>query len=406
MANPNVMTAEDEDAAELQGNPLDILNEGVQPSQRPARPDANIPEYEIVVEGDEEPSGNDNANQLRPDADDGQGNDQGEDEHYVDPNETAEERSQRVREPRWSKNRRRAAARDRDKRDLARATNELARLREQMANMERRFGAVEPRLDEMSEVNLRGQKDQLARRRDEAIQKFNTLEDQYYTAVEAGDTARMREVGRLRDQAAEDKFRLGVAVEEFDRQVEGRRAAPARQPQNSDQRQQPQAAQQQVDPLVSRMASDFIKSDAPWYNTPGAEDDTAVMNALEQRVAQSGLDPATDEFWDELADRAAKVLPHRFQEPTAAPARQAAPRGGAQRPAAQAPIRRGPPTGAPGARSTATSPNQIKLSPQRLEAARLAGYLGDDNRPIDKAKFYKVAQEWAAEDRANQRAGR
>lgn len=390
---------------------LDILAEGApaqpQNGQQSDQQD-DVPDFNIVIDdGSEENAAAPNAVAQQQDQQSDDTDDQGEDQN--DPND----RHPKLREPRWSKNRRRAEARDRDKRMLAeqnRRIQELERILQAQQESQNQFVArFEPKLNEITEASIRSQRVDLERRAADASRNFDALENQFYAAMEAGDYARMREIGRQRDKASADQIRLNYALENFDREVESRRAAAPRQEQA--QPQQPQTRQPQqaaaIDPVATRLAQSFIASDAPWYGKAGSEDDTAVMDALERRVYEDGFDRTSPEFWDELADRASRALPHRFQDDTdtqtrkPAPARAAAPR---QQAPAQPPLRRGPPTGAPGNTRSANAPVQFKLTPAHLEAARAANLIDENNRPIDKKKFFEVAQEWAANDRA-MRAG-
>jgi len=406
MPKPNLITEAEEEQEGQSGQPesLSILTEGTPPAAAaPAASEQDdTPEFEIVT-GEEDGDGEQNdgdGEQTKPPGQRAQDDDQsqdGRDAYNELPN------GQR-RERRWSKNQRHRYQRDRDR-------QEIDTLRTQLDELRQQYGTVAPRIEELNEANVRSQRDQITNRVSDAERKYNDLNHLYYAAIKDGDFDKAAEIGQRRDDALVDRTRVNMAKEEFDRQVAARQAAP-RQP-AAEQRQQPQTQQQQrpVSPVVDRLAREFIREDAPWYGQAGAEDDTAVLNTLEQRVYQDGFDPETDDFWDEVHQRAARMLPNRFRAPVAKNGEQPpASRKVQPKPAPAAsnvqPLRRGPPTGAPGnGRSSSRGPARVVLTPERREAALQAGLIDEEGRPVDKQKFWKVAQAWVAEDRASS-AGR
>ena len=305
--------------------------------------------------------------------------------------------------------------------ELNRAYNEIDALRRQLNEVQQQVGSVAPRIDELTEASIRNQREGLEAKISEADRTYSRLDDEYWQAIQDGEHARARQIDRDRQNAFVQKTRYGMAVEEFDRLAKQRPARPA----DTDRRQAPQVETRQppqqdrgVSPIAQRLARSFIDSDAPWYNTPGSEVDSNILGAIEASVAGSGLNPETEEFWDRVYEIAAEKLPHRFQDgdlpaptPAAAPtparpAPQVRPQPQVQR-QAQQPVRRGPPTGAPGtARTANANSNTIRLTPERRQAALMAGLIDENNKPVDKKKFYQVASQWAAEDRATQRNGR
>ena len=76
--------------------------------------------------------------------------------------------------------------------------------------------------------------------------------------------------------------------------------------------QQPQHRTIQApDPMVARYASDWM-SDNPWYDPNGRDSDSKIALTIDQTMAEEGWNPKTQEYWEELDNRLAKYLPHRY----------------------------------------------------------------------------------------------
>lgn len=76
--------------------------------------------------------------------------------------------------------------------------------------------------------------------------------------------------------------------------------------------QQPQHQTIQApDPMVARYASDWM-SENPWYNPNGKDPDSKIALTIDQSMAEEGWNPKTQEYWEELDNRLAKYLPHRY----------------------------------------------------------------------------------------------
>lgn len=76
--------------------------------------------------------------------------------------------------------------------------------------------------------------------------------------------------------------------------------------------QQPQHQTIQApDPMVARYASDWM-SENPWYNPNGKDPDSKIALTIDQAMAEEGWNPKTQEYWEELDNRLAKYLPHRY----------------------------------------------------------------------------------------------
>lgn len=76
--------------------------------------------------------------------------------------------------------------------------------------------------------------------------------------------------------------------------------------------QQPQQQTIQApDPMVQRYATDWM-SDNPWYDPNGRDPDSKIALTIDNAMAEEGWNPKTQEYWEELDNRLAKYLPHRY----------------------------------------------------------------------------------------------
>ena len=76
--------------------------------------------------------------------------------------------------------------------------------------------------------------------------------------------------------------------------------------------QQPQHQTIQApDPMVQRYATDWM-SENPWYDPNGRDPDSKIALTIDNAMAEEGWNPKTQEYWEELDNRLAKYLPHRY----------------------------------------------------------------------------------------------
>ena len=76
--------------------------------------------------------------------------------------------------------------------------------------------------------------------------------------------------------------------------------------------QQPQHQTIQApDPLITRHATNWM-DDNPWYDPNGRDSDSKIALTIDQSMAEEGWNPKTQEYWEELDNRLAKYLPHRY----------------------------------------------------------------------------------------------
>ncbi len=276
---------------------------------------------------------------------------------------------------------------------------------------------IAPRLAELSEAQVRGQLGQIDAQIADADRTYNAAEDQYFQAMQAQDMQSARTFLRQRDEALIRRTQLQGTKQQVERAVTERQSAARRpepnlaavaggfQPRFEDSAPRvPQQSQraQELPPEAVEFAQEFMR-DVPWLNQPGTDRDSAVLRSLDTQVLQDGCDPSTPDYWDELMDRARTYIPHRFQ-PEGQPVRQqraAAAQAPARQAQPQAPVRRGPPTGAPGNAGAAPRNNTVRITPERREALEQAGVLDPYGKVTDRKKFDRIAAGYAEVDRAN-----
>lgn len=247
-----------------------------------------------------------------------------------------------IRARRREEKRNRKAA-QRDARD--RTQRELSELRRLNAELMSRVASVEGNA-------ISNNVSALEARIHEAAYRARQAEEALAKAVETGNGEVARDAIRLRDKAISEATTL-------DQQRRSIIERTQRQP------------EQKMNPTVERNARGFIERNNDWYDPNGGNDDSAVVMALDNKIANEGFDPSTPEYWEELEKRAAKVLPHRFNSES-----EPAPRG-----------RRGPPTGGRGD-ATPSSRNQVFVSAERKQAMIEAGIWDDPKLRRDALRRY------------------
>ena len=63
--------------------------------------------------------------------------------------------------------------------------------------------------------------------------------------------------------------------------------------------------------MVTRYANDWM-SENPWYDPNGRDPDSKIALTIDQAMAEEGWNPKSQEYWEELDNRLAKYLPHRY----------------------------------------------------------------------------------------------
>ena len=233
---------------------------------------------------------------------------------------------------------------------ISRDKVEMDFLRKRNDELERRMSAQEQRAhrDDMGSLDS-----QL----NAAVNEVNMAERVIAKAVEVGNGADVAQAMRYRDQAIAKAQQLKYVK---DQAV-----------------QRPVAPVQQVDDLTMHYAKKFL-DDNKWYDPQGRDEESAIMLAIDQALVKDGLNPQTEEYWDELNKRASKRLPDRFKSEKS----ERTPRGG-------------PAVGSGREHAPTSTRQEVYLSPARKQALVDAGVWDD---PVLRIKY---AKRYAEYDRAH-----
>ena len=128
---------------------------------------------------------------------------------------------------------------------------------------------------------------------------------------------------------------------------------------------------------VQELATGWLQKNK-WYDPQARDTDSRIAKVIDQDLAADGWDPADPEYWDELDNRLAVRLPHRYAARTGTSAKRVSPTASSR-------------TANPSAKSAST----ITLSRERVQAIKDAGAWDDPNKRNAMIKAY------AAYDRQN-----
>jgi hypothetical protein len=298
---------------------------------------------------------------VNADADDGRDNDQDDrrlsgnddDDGANDDGNNAEREAirERRRLEKLERKKRRDEAIGRDK-------LELQFLRKRNDDLERRLGGVEQRAHQadLSQIDA-----QIAQARNEAEMAERVIAK----AVAAGNGEDVTQAMRYRDQAMQKAQQLAQAKH----QAALQRPAPKKN--------------DGLDDMTMHFAKEFI-SENSWYDPSGADEDSAIVLAIDGALIRDGFKPDTEEYWDELRDRAARRLPERFGDKSD---RSPSPR---QQPA-QRQQRGGPAIGSGREHAPTSTRTEVYISPERKQALVDAGVWDD---PVLRMKYVKRYAEY------------
>ena len=138
------------------------------------------------------------------------------------------------------------------------------------------------------------------------------------------------------------------------------------------------------DPTVQRLAAKWMKKNS-WYNPQANDSDSRIAKKIDELLSAQGLDPTSQDYWDELDSRLQKELPHRYNDSDDDESREV------RRPRNV--------VGSSGREASAayggSNRSQFVLSPERVSAMKAAGAWDNPER---KAKMIK---QFIAYDRTN-----
>ncbi len=297
----------------------------------------------------------------------------------------------------------------REARDRTIRENQI--LREQVRQLSQRIDGFEPRFNEIDQGRVVAQVADLDRQIGEHTRAATEARRRMSEAMVAQDAESFASALEARDNAILRSEQLRAHKNNLDTALaQGGHVNGSQQPGGQQQQQrQIQIEQQQPQrrPLSqrARTLADEFASENDWMDSERLPDgrprdlDTRLMLELDDSVLNDGYDPATEDYWEELRDRAARYLPHRFgaaQQPAAPAPRQQ------QTQQAQPAERRGPPVAGIGDRAPSNGRNQVYLSPQRKEALILAGVLNRDGVTVeDRTRLSRYLKQYQQFDREN-----
>ena len=248
---------------------------------------------------------------------------------------------------------------------------ELDFLRKRNDDLERRLGTVEQRTHQadLSQIDA-----QIAQAKNEAEMAERVIAK----AVAAGNGDDVAQAMRYRDQALLKANQLAFAKQ-----------------QAMVQRQQANQPKDGLDDMAMHYAKEFI-ADNSWYDPKGQDEDSAIVLAIDGALHREGFRPDTEEYWDELRERAAKRLPERFKQTTRRND-HGDDRGSRDEPRQQRQTRGGPAIGSGREHAPTSTRTEVYISPERKQALIEAGVWDD---PVLRMKYVKRYAEYDRNNRA------
>jgi hypothetical protein len=239
---------------------------------------------------------------------------------------------------------------DRREKAIGRDKIELNFLRQRNDELERRVMAVETHTKQSNLSNI-------DRQINEAVYEAESAEHIIAKAVEAGNGEDVTKALRYRDQAV----------------AKAQQLAQFKQQQQYQNQQAPG-----IDKAVQHFASEFMSTNT-WYDPQGRDEDSAVVLAIDAKLAEEGFDPRTEEYWDELESRVERRLPEKFNKPKAV----RKPTGG-------------PAIGSSREHAPSSTRKEIYISPERKSAMQEAGVWDD---PVLRQRYIKRYAEYDRQNR-------
>jgi hypothetical protein len=130
------------------------------------------------------------------------------------------------------------------------------------------------------------------------------------------------------------------------------------------------------DARVQKMAADWIRRN-DWYDPQHRNTDSRIVKQIDEELtAEGGWDPATEEYWEELDERAKKYLPHRYELSYNAPNQRSRPRNMQTS------------TGRESSNSGGSPKGQFMLEPDQVRAMKDAGFWDDPVKRNSMIKRY------------------
>jgi len=227
------------------------------------------------------------------------------------------------------------------------AQRELRMLRQQNEAMAQRLAAVEGNALSHNEMAIDA-------RIDDAENAVRSAEHIIARAVESGNGDDVTSAIRMRDEALSRAHQLKTAKQQV-----------------SEARNRPASA----DPAAINLAKEWMAAN-PWYDVRGANEDSAITNAIDARLVVEGFNPASVEYWQELTNRL------RNRVAPAARTRKAPEGDGTAR-------KKAPPMGNTREHAPQSTKKEVYVTPDRKQAMIEAGYWDD---PVKRNQMLKAHQ--------------
>lgn len=284
-------------------------------------------------------------------SDDSDSDEAGESEDSRDDDEETDEDRQRIRDAR---------------REERRLKKELAKQRE--ASAKHKISALERKNEELA-------------RRLAAVE--NTAASYQFAQVDKAieDEATRVEYAKMKLLQAAQNNDAAAQVEYLEQLQEAKNRLAGMQAYKKQQldqvKQPPQNVPTPRASEVQELATGWLQKNK-WYDPQARDTDSRIAKVIDQELAADGWDPADPEYWDELDNRLAVRLPHRYAARTGTSARRVTPAASART-----------------ANPSAKSANAITLSRERVQAIKDAGAWDDP------AKRNAMIKAYAAYDKQN-----
>ena len=266
------------------------------------------------------------------------------------------------------------------------------RRKEKQERKQRRDTAI--KRDKVELNFLRKRNEDLERRVAVQEQKSQTLEmgnlDQHLAVAQKELNLADQVIAKGVDNQSGEDVQKALAYRD---QAQKKIAQLERQKQQANaQMQQQQQPQTQVDDRVIARAQEFIDEN-PWYDVNGGNEESSIVNAIDANLAKEGFDPATEEYWEELTERAARRLPEKFEDFVEEVGEQEEPTPVKKKRVA----RGGPAVGSGKEHAPASTRKEVYISPERKQAMMDHGVWDD---PVLRQKYVKRYMEWDRENKA------
>jgi len=239
------------------------------------------------------------------------------------------------------------------------------------------------------------------RKRNEDLERRVSAQEQKSQNLEIGNLDQHLAVAQKELNLADQVIAKGVETQSgedvqkalaYRDQAQKKIAQLERQKQQANvQMQQQQQPQTPVDDRVLAHAQEFMDEN-PWYDINGGNEESSIVNAIDASLTKEGFDPTTDEYWDELTERAARRLPEKFEDFVEEVGEQEEPTPVKKKRVA----RGGPAVGSGKEHAPASTRKEVYISPERKQAMMDHGVWDD---PVLRQKYVKRYMEWDRENK-------